>query len=317
MVDALTKRQGPKPKPYSLESERLWEDPAPCKGYRIRYRSETVNKFKEPVFYTKNDPYQVSPILRPKVHGCFSAKPGGLKINPATGEIDINNSDTGIRYKVDFMPCGKSCTAQTTVVIGGIGYEGGVFSLSSTAELTSRPYYYGSNKEEDVPTWNVPPGRFGYVPENVKRTADLQGLRINEQTGTIDLRDTIKSGGLGYRSGDQGLPENGTSKEFKVYYRLDTPDRESRLSHTTIRIHFFETEDLIPEELLARIKQQKGSIHWQGFTLPLMLGTPFTWCSDAPWDLLAVLAAGLTSLLLLNTQQSNNPLRPPEHCVTL
>jgi hypothetical protein len=264
MLNALTKQKGARAGRYSLKSKRLWEDAPPCTGYRIRYRSETVNKYNEPVFYTTEEPYLVSPDLQPKGDGCFSANPRGLNIDAATGEIDVNNSHTGIRYKVDFMPCGKPCTAQTTVVIGGIGYEGGIFSLSSPDELTSKPYYYGSNREEEVPTWNVPPGRFGYIPEGVKPTADLLGLNINEETGAIDLRSTVKNGGLGYRGGNQGFPENGTSKEFKVYYRLNTKDRESRLGYTTLRIHFYDSEDLIPEELLARIRQQKNSIRWQG-----------------------------------------------------
>jgi hypothetical protein len=317
MMDSLANRKGFGPGRWNLKSERLWEDAPPCSGYSIRYRSETVNKNKEPVFYTREEPYLVPPVLRPRVAGCFSSNPGGLNLDPRTGEIDINNSDTGIRYKVDFMPCGKPCTAQTSVVIGGIGYEGGVFSLSSNEALVSNPFYYGSNKGEEVPSRRVPPGRFGYIPEGVKPTANLLGLKIDEKTGMIDLKATIKNGGLGFRGGDQGLPENGSSKEFKVYYRLDTTDRESRLSHTTLRIHYFDTVDLIPEELLARITQQKNSIHWQSFTLPLMLGSPFTWFSDAPWDILMALGAALSSLLLLNTHKSDNPLRPPEHCVTL
>jgi hypothetical protein len=300
---------------YSLDSERLWEDTPTCNAFRIRYRSESLNKNKEPVFFTRAEPYLVSPVRRVKLPGCFSAHPGGLNIDPATGEIDINQSDTGTRYQVNFMPCGHTCTAKAAVVIAGIGYEGGVFSLSSPEELASRPYYYGDNPREEVPTRNVPPGRFGYIPDNVKPTANLLGLKINEQTGAIDLRDTIRSGALGFRR-DQEFPENGASKEFKVYYRLQPAAREEQSGHTTLRIHFYDSADLIPEELLARIKQQKGSLYWQGFALPLVLGTPYTWFSDSPWEVLVAAAAALTSLLFLTTRESNNPLRPPEHCVT-
>jgi hypothetical protein len=229
--------------------------------------------------------------------------------------IDINNSDTGIRYKVEFIPCGYKQAASTVVVMKGIFFQGDIFPLSRTEPLTSRPWYYAGNPRDEVPTNNVPAGRFGYIPEDVKPTADLMGLQVDESTGEIDLRKTIESGALGFRR-DGGLPENGASKEFRVYYDLSTNQNKAVNNYTTLRIHFYDTEADIPEDLLVRMKQQRNSIFEPAGALPLVMGLPFFWFRDAPWEGLAALAAAFSSLLFLNAAGSNSPLRPPEHVVT-
>jgi hypothetical protein len=303
-------------KHYSAQSDRLWEDAGIAAGYKIAYKSEEINKDGNPVFTKQGEePLLISPEIRPRVSGCYRAIPGGLRIDQQTGQIDINNSDTGIRYKIEFTPCGQRYAAQTVVVMKGIFFQGGIFSLSRSEALTSRPWYYAGNPQDEVPTNNVPAGRFGYIPENVKPTANLVGLQLEESTGEIDLRKTIASGALGFRK-EGGLPANGASKEFKVYYDLVTNQNKEVLNYTTLRIHFYDTEADIPEELLVRLKQQRNSIFQKEMALPLLLGMPFFWFRDSPWEGLAALAAALSSLLFLNAGSSNNPLRPPEHVVT-
>jgi hypothetical protein len=307
---------------YSLKSDKLWEGGSISKRYKIKYRSEWENKNGDPVFYRKgDDPWIISPNIYPNVAGCFSANPGGLNIDPNTGEIDVNNSDTGISYVVEFTPCGQASGARTTVVIGGVGFQGGITSLSSDQPLISKPHYYGHGPEQDVPSYAIPEGRYGYIPENVKPSANLKGLYMDERTGEIDLRKTVLSGSLGFRP-EGTFPVNGNSKEFKLYYNLETPQSRGITNYTTIRIHFFDTEADIPDELLARMRQTSNSIFeretvfQKGLALPLMLGVPYAWLGDTPWEALAALLTALTSLLLLNAHQSNNPLRPPEHVVT-
>jgi hypothetical protein len=322
--ESLIMGRGKKRNRYSLNSDRLWE-PAPlCKGYKIRYKSKWKNAEGDPVFYKKgNEPLLVAPLTRPQVHGCYSAYPGGLDIDKDTGEIDINNSNTGIRYVVEFTPCGQQCAARTTVIIGGVFWQGSLTSLSSNEPLISVPYYFGHEPNQEVPSRKAPASRYGYIPENVKPTANLKGLFINPDTGEIDLKATIKSGALGFRR-EEELPVNGSSKDFKVYYQLDIPQSREVLNYSTLRIHFFDHEEDIPEELLARIRQQNNSIFTQGkvgreiltkaLPLPLLLGIPLVGVSDSPWEALAALLATLTSFLFLNAA-SDQPLRPPEHVI--
>lgn len=301
---------------YSLKSERLWEPGLVNRRYRIKYRSEWKNKNGDPVFYRNGDePWLVSPRIYPKMHGSYRANPGGLNIDENTGQIDVNNSDTGICYDVEYMPCGKRGVARTRVVMGGVGFTGSISSLSSDQSLIARPHYYGHDPQLDVPAEKAPPGRYGYVPENVKPSANLRGLFIDERTGEIDLRKTIESGALGFRQDGTRLPANGASKEFRIYYQLETSPHKEVLNYTTVRVHFFDTEEDIPDELLARLRQTQNSIFQKALALPLMLAMPYAWWSDAPWEALAALLAALSSLLFLNAHESNNPLRPPEQII--
>lgn len=301
---------------YGKDSDLLWERGKLDPRYKVRYQSDWVNRNGEPVFYRRGEePWIVSPDLHSGRPGCFRSNPGGLQIDPVTGQVDINHSDTGIRYEVEFAPCGRKGVARTTLVMGGIGYEGTLSSLSGDQPLVARPHYFGHDPELEVPSYRVPAGRYGYIPDQVKPTADLKGLAIDEGTGEIDLRKTVLGGALGYREGGR-LPENGASKDFRVYYQAEgSPGREA-LNYTSLRIHFYDTEADIPEDLLVRIRQQRNSIFQRGIGLPLVLGLPYAWTSDGPWDVLATLAATLTGLFLLNIRESNHPMRPPEHVVT-
>jgi hypothetical protein len=309
---------------YSLQSERLWEKGPVNTRFKIKYRSDWQNKNGDPVFYRKgDDPLLVAPVITPKLDGCFAAYPGGLNIDPVTGEIDINNSDTGISYEVEFTPCGQQSVAVTTVVIGGVGFQGGISSLSGDAPITSKPHYFSHDRSRDVPSLAEATGRYGYIPEKVRRTGNLLGLTINERTGEIDIRKTISSGALGFRP-EGGFPVNGTSKEFRIYYQLDDAPNKEVDSFTAVRIHFFDTQDDIPDELLARMRQTRNTIFQktpgilgqQAPALALLLGVPMAWGTDWPGEALAALMAALTSWLFLNAHETNNPLRPPEHVVT-
>ncbi|MGV3586440.1 MAG: hypothetical protein ACO1OF_05520 [Adhaeribacter sp.] len=318
---------------YSHKSERLWEESPQCSRSKVRfkftYRSKYQNAYGEPVFYiNKTEQNWARPVTSGNVPGYYYAYPGGLNIDAQTGEININESDAGIRYTVEFTPFNSDCVVRTQVVISGVGYEGGIFSLSAPGDLTLQPFYFGSTSpDEEVPSREVPArrapaGEFGLYPEpNQKPTADLLGLALNRETAIIDLRKTIESGALGFRRNPDGscdnFPENGTSKDFTIYYRLKSGPAAGVLNITKIRIHFFDTEEDIPEDLKVRIRQQHHSIFRRTLPLALLPGLSGAFLSDSPWEILAPVFAALTSLFFLmsKAKESSSPMIPPEVCV--
>ena len=304
---------------YSLKSDRLWEDGPLNAELKFVYKSKLKNKINDPVFYkTGDDPLLVKPAIRPGIAGYFSAYPRGLDIDRNTGEIDINNSNTGIRYTIEFTPCGQEYVARTAIVICGIFYQGKISSISGEKMVASSPYYFGHGPNWDVPSEKTPDGKFGYIPDGIRPTANLNGLVIDSATGIINLEKTITNGALGFREGSK-RPENGTSKEFKIYYQLNTAEQKGVINYTSLRIHYFNTKDDIPDELLVRIRQQKNSVfkinvYAKGFGWPVLFATHFSWSDESPLSVIGALLGALSSFLFLNAE-SDNPLRPPEEII--
>lgn len=319
---------------YSRKSDKLWEEGPQCSNTKVKfnfaYKSRYQNAYGEPVFYIKKEePNRIFPVTSGRMPGFYNAYPGGLNIDPQTGEIDINDSNAGARYTVEFTPCGANCVVRTQVVISGIGFEGGVFSLSSPGDLNIRPFYFGSTSPEEefpsqeVPSRRTPSGEFGLNPEpNQKPTADLVGLALDRKSASIDLRETIKSGALGFRRNPDGtcdeFPVNGASKDFTIYYRLAKGPGQDVLHKTKVRVHFFDTEADMPEDLKVRIRQQNNSIFRRSLPLAMLPAMSWAFVSDSPWDLLPGLFATISSFLFLmsKARESNDPLTPPEVCVS-
>ena len=184
--------------------------------------------------------------------------------------------------------------------------------------VASSPYYFGHGPNWDVPSEKTPDGKFGYIPDGIRPTANLNGLVIDSATGIINLEKTITNGALGFREGSK-RPENGTSKEFKIYYQLNTAEQKGVINYTSLRIHYFNTKDDIPDELLVRIRQQKNSVfkinvYAKGFGWPVLFATHFSWSDESPLSVIGALLGALSSFLFLNAE-SDNPLRPPEEII--
>jgi hypothetical protein len=321
---------------YSDESERLWEDGPLCPEFKdaeynendiIFYPSDYRNAYNEPVFYQSGQgEYLAKPVVNAQEPGFFRAYPGGLNIDPHTGVIDINHSDAGIRYTIEFWPLERACVARTKVVISGIVYMGYSRSISLTDPrhedlLILKPYYFGSTADTNsakIPAPGAPAGKFGIYPTKYP-TADLVGLAINPDTGEINLRETILGQwALGVAKNPDGtggeFPANGVSKDFTIYYQLHTGPGTGVLNKTRLTIHFYNTDRDIPKDLRVRFRQQYYSIYRRSLPLPLLLGMPLTFSSDAPWEALAGLAAALSSFLFLQNgaSGSNDPMHPRE-----
>jgi len=68
-------------------------------------------KYPDSIFYAAELPgdYEVKPVN--KLNGTFGAYPDGLDIDPFTGELEIGESETGLKYLVWFVPVRTKDTA--------------------------------------------------------------------------------------------------------------------------------------------------------------------------------------------------------------
>jgi hypothetical protein len=221
-------------------------------------------RYPKDKFFINDDPDNtVAPVIEPaELKGFFTAKPGGLEIDYETGVIDINQSHTGIRYRVTFTPCTDDKPSHFDLVISGVDYVDNVFYLDDKPEnLIIRPFLDG-----DVRNDRELPATIYDLPDRKQLTASYFKLAIDTNTGEIDLRKTIKNCALGVGQFSLKLrPANGACKDFSINYQ---PQGEKAINNTTIRLHYFNSPNDVPDFLLNRINKNRVLLGLEPVELP-------------------------------------------------
>jgi hypothetical protein len=184
-----------------------------------------------------------------------------LVINSTTGEINVTQSETGLRYKIGFIKTGSTDTCFSTLILGGITYIDSIYSLDKNDTLAI-PYYYanptapavcdpsndndypgqgqhGNNKCEfdddgdldgNGPTDEPPAGS----------TANSLGVRVRTISGVINLKKTLQDGAFGSTT-----PANGSMVKATIYYRLN--DQSGRvLQKIPVELYYYNSVSDIP-----------------------------------------------------------------------
>jgi hypothetical protein len=78
--------------------------------------------YGDSVFYLKNqaDDYIVLPSQQRS--GAYFGFPEGVEIDGNTGAINISKSETGLKYKISFIPYGTRDTLYNNIIISGINF---------------------------------------------------------------------------------------------------------------------------------------------------------------------------------------------------
>ena len=238
--------------------------------------------------------YIVAPVN--ELTGIYGAAPKGLSIDTLSGEINVTTSETGLRYRVFYTEEGSNDSCFTFVTISGINYKDSVYVLdqmdtfafpiynaSYSAALpcddddfTSDDSYQqkfldddgcefddGADDDDGDGNADEPPAGSQLIP---------QGVSLNKKTGRFNLKKTVTNGTFGV------VPENGLSKDFELYYRLDD-DSEMALNKIDIRMYYFNTLADIPDSLLQEMEDKQDLTYFQ----PKYAGPDVTM---APIDLL-------------------------------
>jgi len=94
--------------------------------------------------------YIVSPVtLRAGTYACI---PEGLRIDASTGAIDVNQSETGLKYKILFTPAGSNAVETSYIIISGINYQDKIYNLANGDSIAVP--IYNANKQAVVPGIN-------------------------------------------------------------------------------------------------------------------------------------------------------------------
>ena len=224
--------------------------------------------------------------------GTYSSFPLGLSIHPTTGVIDVNASETGLKYEVSFVPTGTTDTCRTSVIISGINYLDSIYVLNQGDSLAF-PIYNAD------PTALLPcdddddgddNGRWGYFGKNTRSQDDdddedddddddcefddgaddddgdgtddepeagqeviPQGVAINKADGSINLQQTLDNGIFGTTA------TNGDFRDFTIFYRLNDASNGA-LNSIEVRFYFFETAADVPQSIKDEITDREELI---------------------------------------------------------
>lgn len=202
-------------------------------------------------------------IVKPSVTapGTFSSVPEGLKIDVNTGEIDVNKSETGLKYRVTFMP--QTGNPQTsTVIISGINYEDKIYNLSKGDSIA-------------VPIYNAD-GKLGLPGAGNSNLFDESGgckkagIAVGATDAKINLALSVRNQGI----------DTGATQEVKLAYRINDNSNKA-LNGLDVKIYFYRTVNEIPQYLTDLIAERKRTILNTGTGITVQKAIPFTLASLA------------------------------------
>ncbi|HYF30761.1 MAG TPA: hypothetical protein VD993_06555 [Chitinophagaceae bacterium] len=201
--------------------------------------------YGSPIIYPKNGDHIITPVNAPAVKGEFSAFPEGLELDKETGEIDVEDSETGLRYRVTFTPDDGSAATSTTILLAGINYRDAFHVLASNDSIVR--LWYNGDVNNAVP---VSPGKTVF---DIDRKCSKEGIAINRNTGEINLAQTIRNGFFGKH------PDNDTREEFELEYMIDDGSKQVK-QEIKIKLYYHNTLDDVPDDLLQLVKDRDGTV---------------------------------------------------------
>jgi hypothetical protein len=201
--------------------------------------------YGDSILYQKLTPgdYIVAP--QNNLPGTYTAFPDGIEVNERTGAINLSKSETGLRYKISFVPNGSTKEYSTTVLLSGINYLDAFYYLSKNDTL-ALPVYNGN------PQTNIPLSNSG-TAFDIGLGCNNEGIAVNIKDGKINLAQTIRNGFFGR------YPDNGTRKEFELKYKID--DKSQQFVNTLkIKLYYFETMNDVTPDLIQLLQDRQGTV---------------------------------------------------------
>lgn len=197
----------------------------------------------------------IRPVSRPRGTGYYKSIPSGLALDSATGRVNVKLSQSGIRYKIYYLSLAGIKRDSTKMVISGIDYMDGIYTLDSGQD-TAFPLYNANpgtlpctdddddeEEEDDDDGCEFDETDLDDDGDDEIPGVDDDNLFVNKRLGTIDLAKSLDSGLLG------SSPANGANGDFLFYYRLADLSNKA-LQKITVRVYFYETVSDIPQALL-------------------------------------------------------------------
>ena len=199
--------------------------------------------YGDSIFYVKEGMEDNIVLPNGTLKGKFTGFPEGIEINETTGAINVDKSETGLRYKITFIPDNSPLDTLTTIVLlSGVSYLDKIYYMDQNMNK-AYPVYDGR-------TENILPGTAGGTVFDEGGGCNGAGVAVNVSDGTIDLVKTITNGVFG----DE--PKNGAQKEVELQYRIGDNSKKA-LNKLKVKLYYFETADLITADLVQQMNERR------------------------------------------------------------
>jgi len=221
----------------SCKKENTGGNPPPPPGNDLSYGDS--------IFYLKNQAsdYIVLPLQNRQ--GQYSGFPEGIDIDQNSGAINISKSETGLRYRISFIPDGSSDSIHTVIVISGINFLDGFYKLT-TADSVIRPLY---NANANV----MVPGMNNGTAFDIGSGCNSAGCNVNTVAGSINLAQTVRNGVFG------ATPSNNDRHEFDLNYEIN--DKSGKAPNTIrVKLYYFDSISDVTQEVYDIINSRKGAL---------------------------------------------------------
>lgn len=170
--------------------------------------------------------------------GTFISTPQGLEIDAVTGEIDVNKSETGLKYTVSFTSSVTGKTISSPFIVSGINYEDKIYNLSAGDSVANA--IYNANSHLAMPSDDIFDQGGG---------CGKAGIAVDAQTASINLALSVRNQGI----------DTGATQEVKLAYRINDESNKA-LNGLDVKIYFYRTAAEIPQYLLDLLSERKGTI---------------------------------------------------------
>jgi hypothetical protein len=213
-------------------------------GNAIVLPADSANlSYGDSIFYVKEGEDENVILPKGNLKGKFSGFPEGIEIDELTGAINVDKSETGLRYRITFIPdSSPQDTLSTIVLLSGISYLDKIYYIDKN-QNTANPVYDGR-------TENVLPGAGGQSVFDEGGGCNGVGVAVNISDGSIDLAKTMSNGVFG------DVPKNGAQKEVELRYRISDKSNKA-LNKLKVKLYYFETTNDITPDLVAEMNDRR------------------------------------------------------------
>lgn len=195
--------------------------------------------YMDSVFYIQSSEYNVKPAIT--VAGTYASSPEGLEIDNKTGEINVNKSETGLKYRVTFTSAVSGETKASQIIISGINYLDKIYNLAA-GDSIAEPIY-NANAKLLLPNT----GTANLFDEN--GGCKKAGIAVSTTTAKINLAQSVRSQAI----------DTGATEEVKLAYRINDGSNKA-LNGLNVKIYFYRNVKEIPQYLTDLLNARKTSI---------------------------------------------------------